>query len=91
MTIQDYIKRVDSLRTKNEGKTYEVEVFLQNYTAKQRNPSLDRAQGFWYDLIDEKSIQWTLTLVKAFRDKKKIELHIDKQTEEILEVKVIDG
>ena len=90
MIIQDYIKRVDSLSTKNERKTYEVEIFLQNHTAKQRNSALDRTQGFWYDLIDEKSIQWTLTLARALRDKKKIELHINKQTEEVLELNVVD-
>lgn len=78
MVFQDYIKKIHSSKTKNEGRTFEVEVTLKNQSGT-----------FWYDLIGEQAIQWTLSLVKAFRDQKKVEVHINQQTNEVLQMVIM--
>ena len=70
-----------SYETKNEGRIYVVEVLFFNHNATLDSKNKDEECCFWYDLVDEKTIQWTLLLAKAHRDKKAIE--IDAETNEI--------
>lgn len=88
--LNDQVEKVISFKTKNNRHTYVVEVFLKNHKTRPKDPEDEDEEGFWYDLVDEKTIQWTLKLVNAFRYKQRVELEINESTNEILDLKKVE-